>query len=443
MNNRWLSIACTLLTGPLACNDSSPSDGDESSSDTGTTGDADSSGTDTGADTTGNPVGECGNDMIDGDEECDGTDLGGATCVDIDPGFVGGDLVCGASCTLDSSGCMLAPDVPLVALNELTSDSIIEGRGSGRGDAIELYNAGEVAADLSGWRLSDDPAFPAGKTYVFPNGVMLEPAAFLVLLSYDDKTMVGDYPFGINDSQNETIVLADGSGTLVDTVFVNGYDAVVSYCRVPDGTGAWAQCAQTFGGPNMLAETACGNGVIEDPEVCEEGDLAGATCESIGLGFSGGFLECSPHCQFDVDLCTTTSEIVLNELESTMDDIEIYNAGAEDIDIGGWVLTDDAVDATYDVVADTEALVFAAGTMIAAGEYLVVSAGTDVGQHPFGLGSSGDRVVLADLNGGTTVIDQVTYGDGDAMTSLCRLPNGPSGVWTVDCTPTMGTENLD
>jgi hypothetical protein len=46
----------------------------------------------------------CGNGMVDTGEECDGADLGPATCVT--EGFAGGALACSDTCTLDTAGCM-------------------------------------------------------------------------------------------------------------------------------------------------------------------------------------------------------------------------------------------------------------------------------------------------------------------------------------------------
>ena len=60
----------------------------------------------------------CGDGAIDGDEECDGTDFGGDTCVSL--GFDGGDLACGTDCTVDTSGC--TTDEPPVC-----GDDIAEG----------------------------------------------------------------------------------------------------------------------------------------------------------------------------------------------------------------------------------------------------------------------------------------------------------------------------
>jgi len=61
-------------------------------------------GTCTGFDTSGcigGPV--CGNGVIETGEQCDGGNLGGATCTSL--GFSGGTLACTGSCTYDTSGC--------------------------------------------------------------------------------------------------------------------------------------------------------------------------------------------------------------------------------------------------------------------------------------------------------------------------------------------------
>jgi hypothetical protein len=48
----------------------------------------------------------CGDWVIDGDEDCEEDDLGGATCVGL--GFGDGVVTCGPRCTLDLSGCSAA-----------------------------------------------------------------------------------------------------------------------------------------------------------------------------------------------------------------------------------------------------------------------------------------------------------------------------------------------
>jgi hypothetical protein len=46
----------------------------------------------------------CGNGIQEGLEDCDGTDLGGKTCVSL--GYLSGSLACNGSCGFDTSGCV-------------------------------------------------------------------------------------------------------------------------------------------------------------------------------------------------------------------------------------------------------------------------------------------------------------------------------------------------
>lgn len=381
----------------------------------------------------------CGDGEVGGDEVCDGDDLGGKTCVDVDEAFVGGSLACAANCAFDTSGCEVDPDMPLVTLNEVLSKSATVGPYAEKGDAIEVYNAGGAAADLSGWKLSDDPTFPLDKTYVFPVGMVLAPGEWRVLVELDAMLGEGELPFGIASDAEETLTLVDGLDVVVDQLVVSGADAVVSYCRLPDGTGGWQKCDQTLGDANMAASTDCGDAVAEPGEDCDGADLAEQTCEGLGLGFTGGTLACSPTCTFDASMCTTDNVVVVNELESTNDAIELYNAGNAPVDLSGWILTDDPVGPNYDPVVDLEKLVFPAMTSLGAKQFLVVAKGVGPGQHPFGLSGGGDTVTLLEPN--LAVVDQVVYGINEAAISYCRLPDGPGGAWTTGCMPTFGMAN--
>jgi hypothetical protein len=50
-------------------------------------------------------VGYCGDGMINGTEDCDGTDLGGQTCVTLGGSQGGGVLACGSDCKFNLAGC--------------------------------------------------------------------------------------------------------------------------------------------------------------------------------------------------------------------------------------------------------------------------------------------------------------------------------------------------
>ncbi|WP_437979060.1 DVUA0089 family protein [Sorangium sp. So ce295] len=60
-------------------------------------------GGDGGAGSGGGPPGDCGNDVAEQDEACDGPDLRGATCQSV--GFDSGEVRCSPECTLDASSC--------------------------------------------------------------------------------------------------------------------------------------------------------------------------------------------------------------------------------------------------------------------------------------------------------------------------------------------------
>jgi hypothetical protein len=400
--------------------------------------------------TTGGDV-VCGDAIAQGDEPCDGPDLTGLGCADV-PGFTGGVLACRADCSgLDVSACTADPLAAVVRINEVTSTEILEGAYAGAGDAVELYNAGMAPADLSGLQLSDDAGFAADKTYAFPAGLVLDPGAFVVVTKLDDVTGEGDYTFGISDSNPETIYLGDANGSVLDEVAFSGADAVVSWCRLPDGADAWQACARTFGAPNQpddgTADTSgdpvCGDGMRDGDEDCDGDDVGDASCPELGE-FSGGRVSCADDCTWDTSACTpvvTRTPIAINELESSGDDaIELYNASGRAVPLGGWILTDDLASPgdAYDPDADLERLEFEPGATIGAGEFLVILAG-DPPMHPFGLGAGGDRVALIDAEG--VVVDFVEYGADEAAMSYCRVPDGPFGAWEADCTPTFGEPN--
>jgi hypothetical protein len=143
----------------------------------------------------------------------------------------------------------------------------------------------------------------------------------------------------------------------------------------------------------------------------------------------------------DCSIDDLAGDVTLNEFSSKGDDfVEIYNQGDSQVDIGGWILTDDVevgkID-NYDPAADLEKFVFPAGTVIAAQAFLAVPKGSEGIAHPFGISSKGDTVTLIASNG--ELIDQGQAADGQSRPSYCRIPDG-SGSWEV-CELTAGNAN--
>lgn len=141
---------------------------------------------------------------------------------------------------------------PEVVINELSSNN----DGVLGADPIELYNAGDVAVDLSGWILTDDLLTPDDpydpllddEELVFADGTTLEAGAFLVVVRGD---VAGAHPFGLSGG-GDTVTLLSPTLTVIDFVAYGADEAAVSYCRLPDGpAGTWqAACAETFGASN-------------------------------------------------------------------------------------------------------------------------------------------------------------------------------------------------
>lgn len=108
-------------------------------------------------------------------------------------------------------------------------------------DQVELYNRSGAAVDVSAWFIQDEDQ-DATKTYAFPAGSTIAAGAFLVL----EKGTAHAFGFGKDD----VVYLYDVDGELADVADWPTNGALVSWCRVPDGTGEFGECKPTFGAAN-------------------------------------------------------------------------------------------------------------------------------------------------------------------------------------------------
>jgi hypothetical protein len=133
---------------------------------------------------------------------------------------------------------------PTVRLNEiLAGNRSALNRGGTFPDAIELFNEGSAPANLSGMRLTDDPAVP--NKYIVPPGVTLAGNAFLVI----DSTQLG---FGLDEAGEGVFLfhtVSDG-GALLDSVEFGTQLPDLSIGRLNEG-GEWLSTRPTFGSPNI------------------------------------------------------------------------------------------------------------------------------------------------------------------------------------------------
>lgn len=75
------------------------------------------------------------------------------------------------------------------------------------GEYIELWNTGDTAIDISGWKITD--ATKTGR-YIFPPDTIIRAGAYLVITDQD-------FAFSLNNT-HETLSLADANGIIQDTV---------------------------------------------------------------------------------------------------------------------------------------------------------------------------------------------------------------------------------
>ena len=198
------------------------------------------------------PEDVCGDDTRTGTEVCDGPDLGGASCVT--EGFDGGPLTCDDSCSgLVTTGCITLPT---------------DVCGDGRRTGPEICDAG----DLGG--------------------------ATCVSRGYTAGTLLcgGDCTF------DEVFCNQCGDGTIGGSETCDGSNLGGATCEALGFAGGTIACAGC--GLDTSGCTLCGNDTRDGSETCDGSDLGGTTCEM--LGFTGGTLGCISSCVFDTGGCVGT-----------------------------------------------------------------------------------------------------------------------------------------
>lgn len=100
---------------------------------------------------------------------------------------------------------------------------------------IELYNAGESTADLTGWTISN------GVVYAFPGGTSIPSGGYLVIAKNAALLQAAtgfsgalQWTSGSLDNGGESVSISNASATIVDTV---AYDDVAPWPTAPDGGG--------------------------------------------------------------------------------------------------------------------------------------------------------------------------------------------------------------
>ncbi len=269
-----------------------------------------------------------------------------------------------------------------VVISEIHYNPAPTGPGGGP-EFIELFNASDIAEDLSGWSLH------GGVSYTFPNGTRLAGGQFMVVSANPDalkaatglSRVLGPFKGSLNNN-GDVLGLRDELGA---QKLLLEYDTRAPWPVAPDGSGHSLVLANpSFGeaDPRAYAASAFrgGNPGAPDPIAADPADA-----------------------------------IVLNELLAhtdppLLDYVELYNRGSSPVSLEGCVLTDDI---------RTNRFRFPAGSTLEARGFLLL----DETKLGFRLNAAGETVFLVSSNG-LRVLDVIRLDPQENGVAFGRTPDG-------------------
>lgn len=272
---------------------------------------------------------------------------------------------------------------PLVLMNEIYSRGTI-----GDPDWIEIYNASDVPADISGYTIYDNGGQSGSRPKKsIPSGTVIPAKGFYVI----NTEGTGDpSDFGLS-SAGETVWLENAKGNVIDQIAFPAMDVTQSYGRSPDGSANW--------------------------------QLLNTITKGSSNGTGG----------------TPVAQFVINEIFSvgTADNpdwIEIYNKSNFEGSLRNWKIFDNGGQG-----GTKPKLQFPDDAIVPAGGFyvIVVDNGTAAG---FGLSSAGETVWLEKPDG--SLADEVAFPALTASQSYGRYPDGTTN-WSVINSVTRGAANAD
>ena len=124
----------------------------------------------------------------------------------------------------------VAPDYPNVLVNEIMYNAL--GDDTLEYEFVELYNADDVNVDVSGWYIMDDN--PTHGRFGIPDGTVLEPGDYYVLLSYAGS------PSALPDDFEYDLDISDAaigfSNSKDNCLLFNSNNIMMSFMHYDDGT---------------------------------------------------------------------------------------------------------------------------------------------------------------------------------------------------------------
>ncbi len=303
------------------------------------------------------------------------------------------------------------PPFPTLWINELQPENL-SGPLDQAGDRdpwIELYNPGPNAASLDGLYLSD--SFTNLTRYAFPPGLSIPPGQFLLVVTDGEPAESSPSEphtnFRLPPSSGQIALsrLQSGQPAALDSLAYNLLSPGRSYGYFPDGHPASRRVFQipTPGTPNDLTSL---------PTLVRINEWMSANTRSAADPADG-----------DYD-----------------DWFELYNAGAETVDLTGFTLTDN--------LTNTTKFTIPAGTLIPPDGFLVVWADEEPNQNGrtpdlhtnFKLSADGESIGLFAPD--ASLVDAITFGPQNDDVSHGRYPDGDPTNTELLQLPSPGQPNI-
>ena len=297
-------------------------------------------------------------------------------------------------------------------INEFMADNVTVLRSSDGNyyDWVELYNRGNDEININGYYFSDDTE--NAKKYAFTEDITVPAGGYLVIFcSGNDVSPEGEIhvPFRLS-AYEESVVLSDANGRLLDKVTYQRQSADKSMARDDEGVFNVTD-KPTPGYPNTQEgyEEFTANGKIPLSSLY--------ISEMLGNN--------------------ATTAIVVDGRETFPDYIELKNAGADDISLAGYGLTDNP--------SNPAKWVFPDGTKLNAGGTLLLLATAETDENAraggylqtnFSLSTDGETVYLFSPEG--FFLDKLTAGTFYADMSYGKNAVGDTLLYAK---PTPGKKN--
>ena len=304
-------------------------------------------------------------------------------------------------------------EFPPVWLNELQANNVTGplDNNSQHDPWVELYNNSTNAFSLAGYYLTD--TYTNLTKWAFPTNAVIATNGF-TLVWCDNQTNQN-----AANSIHAAFTPASGSGGVALTRVVSNAVQIVDYLNYKNLPANWSY------------------GDVPDGQPFYRGKMFFSTPGGTNSGAA------APIEIYINEWMADNKHTIGNPLNGAFDDwFELYNPGTNDVDLGGYYLTDTLTEKTKFQVPNN------GHYLVPAGGFCVVWADNNNSQNStnrpelhanFALSKSGEALGLFAADG--TTIDAVTFGAQASDVSQGRFPDGAANIYSMP-TPTPGAANI-